>query len=101
MLLSEIVPLLKFMMKKLVFIIFLLIFATASAQSNIFEKSESESFYNDASAMESDSTQIPEPVDPNGPPDGDDLPVDEYVPVLVIIAIGLIIGTRYIKKTTI
>lgn len=88
-------------MKNFLYILFLLIFAAGSAQKteNIFENSESGSVYEENSKMSDlEVDTYARSGTPGGLPGDDDLPIDDYIPLLVLTAIGIIVYTRFSKK---
>lgn len=90
-------------MKNLLYLLFLLIFAIGPAQNtdNLFEKSESGSVYEENSKISNlEEDSYARDGGAGGMPAGDDLPIDDYIPLLALTAVGLIVYTRYMKKQT-
>ena len=76
----------------------MLIFTGINAQlsGNRFEEAEQSSFERN---VEQENNEIPDIAKGPGNPGEDQLPIDDYIPVLVIIALGAIVYTTYRKKT--
>ena len=81
-------------MKKTLFILILLIYGFSHAQEETNRFKESESTAASVSAASSDPAE-----DFSGPPGDDDLPIDDYIPVLAITAIGIIVYVSYRRKS--
>ena len=79
-------------MKKIIIVLCLVFYGLAHAQQQ------------DNPFMKSDQTEervesVPETAEAPGPPGGDDLPIDDYIPLLVIVAMGMIVYNTMRKKT--
>ncbi|MBU4538415.1 MAG: hypothetical protein KJ689_07530 [Bacteroidetes bacterium] len=64
----------------------------AQGQTNRFDDPDNES------AIENISEKEPQMAESTGPPGDDDLPIDDYVPLLLITAVGLITYHSYRKR---
>lgn len=66
--------------------------------SNRFEETEQEQ---NSEFGESSTAKEPEVASTPGNPDGDDdLPIDDYIPLLIIAAVGIIVYKSYTKNKT-
>lgn len=61
---------------------------------NVFQQAES------SEASASNTPVMQEEAGANPPPGDDELPIDNYIPVLLIISVGLIMHQHYKKKLT-
>ena len=82
-------------MKKIRYLFFILVsfFATAQSGPNPFaEKASDNTFSKVDSAPESEQkSNKPQSADSGGGSPGDPLPIDNYIPILVLTAVGMII----------
>ena len=82
-------------MKKIRYILFLLISIFSFAQSgpNPFAEKESESAFNKPNATKDNETQVKDNTafDPGGGNPGNPVPIDNYIPLLIITAVGIMV----------
>lgn len=78
-------------------ILFLSLMISAQGQPNPFSHEEDE-IQNTDSRLDESSGKDPEVAYGPGPP-GEPVPIDDYIPLLVIIAAGLIIYKTYHRKS--
>ena len=82
-------------MKKIRYILFLLISIFSFAQSgpNPFAEKESESAFNKPNATKDNETQVKDNTafDPGGGNPSDPVPIDNYIPLLIITAVGIMV----------
>lgn len=83
-----------------IFILFLGIIISGQAGSNRFSDAENEEHSSNVYEKESGtSASAPDMAEAAGPPGGDDLPIDDYIPLLLVIAAGLIAYKTYGRKS--
>lgn len=88
-------------MKKYISILILLlsVFIYAQDPSNRFSDTKNEDpAPNVYAEPNTDIASKPDVASGTGPPGGDDLPIDDYVPLLVFTAVGIIIYTHKKRK---
>lgn len=82
-------------MKKIRYILFLLIsfFSFAQSGPNPFAEKESESAFNKPNATKDNETQVKDNTafDTGGGNPGDPVPIDNYIPLLIITAVGIMV----------
>ena len=82
-------------MKKIRYILFLLIsfFSFAQSGPNPFADKESESAFNKPTATKDNETQVKDNTDfdPGGGNPGNPVPIDNYIPLLIITAVGIMV----------
>lgn len=83
-------------MKKIRYILFLLIsfFSFAQSGPNPFADKESESEFNKPTATKDNETQVKDnaaSLDSGGGNPGDPVPIDNYIPLLIITAVGIMV----------
>ena len=82
-------------MKKIRYILFLLIsfFSFAQSGPNPFAEKESESAFNKPNATKDNETQVKDNTafDPGGGNPSDPVPIDNYIPLLIITAVGIMV----------
>ena len=82
-------------MKKIRYILFLLIsfFSFAQSGPNPFAEKESESAFNKPNATKDNETQVKDNTDfdPGGGNPGNPVPIDNYIPLLIITAVGIMV----------
>lgn len=90
-------------MRNIIALVFLLLSVMVCSQSkNIFADGEQNS--SDAATTRiydsSDNLVATEAADDDGPPNpADPIPIDDYIPLLVIVAMGMIVYNTWRKKT--
>lgn len=79
-------------MKKTLYFLFLLVglFAYAQSGPNPFAEKESESAFNKDGAVKENDKDIPQKDTGGGNP-GDPVPIDNYIPILILTAVGIIV----------
>ena len=89
-------------MKKIRYILFLLIsfFSFAQSGPNPFADKESESAFNKPTATKDNETQVKDnaaSLDSGGGNPSDPVPIDNYIPLLIITAVGIMVY-HYVSK---
>ncbi|KIA89133.1 hypothetical protein [Kaistella jeonii] len=89
-------------MKKTLYFFFILISFVSYAQNgpNPFAEKESDNAFNRTNATKDNETQANHDTafDPGGGNPGSSVPIDNYIPLLVITAVGIIVYNTHQKK---
>ena len=91
-------------MKKFIyiFIIFISFGVTAQTQTNVFDDSAEMSERKDNSDVYADTPEKePEIAKGPGNPGEDPAPIDDYIPILLVVSIGIIVYHSYKNKTAV
>ena len=89
-------------MKKTLYLFFILIsfFSYAQSGPNPFADKESDNAFNRTNATKDNETEAKKDAafDPGGGNPGDPVPIDNYIPLLVITAVGIMVYHTHQKK---
>ncbi|MBF8457223.1 hypothetical protein IV494_08505 [Kaistella sp. G5-32] len=89
-------------MKNILYLFFILIgvFSYAQHGPNPFAEKESDNAFNRTNATKDNETQANDGTafDPGGGNPGDPLPIDNYIPLLAVTAVGIILYSTRTKK---